>query len=182
MRAGAGRDHLGLRHAPPSDPRLCADARGHRFRRRLRLADLRGQPTAWSHSPAATAARQLRQAQPRRRARHRLWPYEPDRGAPGAARPARAGDRLCRLDRPVDRAAPALRSLSQRPHGEPDCRSRFVTRAQLDGQRTRRLPRTLAQLQASRAGRRAGARSRPSRADGSAGARDRPARTQPKVG
>ena len=39
--------------------------------------------------------------------------------APGVARPSGPGDRLCRLDRPVDRPARPLRDPRQRPAGRP---------------------------------------------------------------
>ena len=65
--------------------------------------------------------------------------------APGAARPPGPGDRLCRLDRPLDRPASPLRALPQRRAINP--RSvRFASRAQLVGRRARRVPRPAASL------------------------------------
>ena len=58
---------------------------------------------------------------------------------------ARAGDRLCRLDWAVDRAAPALRSVSQRPSHQ-SATVKFVTRAQLGRRELARFREALGRL------------------------------------
>ena len=63
--------------------------------------------------------RQFRQAGACRRPGHRLRPYEPHRGARGHASTDGASDRLCRLDRPVDRPAPPLGGVAQRREHQP---------------------------------------------------------------
>ncbi len=61
--------------------------------------------------------RQIHPHPPRQRLRDRLWPHvgvRPRHGAGQEGAPG-PGDRLCRLDRAVDRRAPALRDSDQRP-------------------------------------------------------------------
>jgi hypothetical protein len=134
----AGRITSRYRHAPPSDPRLCADAWRGRLWRRLRHADLRGERRDVVTSPGARRARQLCADRPRRRHGHRLCAHEPHRGRSPARGCGRAGDRLCRLDRAFDRPAPALRSLSNGSKVEPAV-IRFTVAAQVDGQGAGRL-------------------------------------------
>src|SRR4029077_1849513 len=55
----------------------------------------------------------------RLRARHAVWTLEPIQRLSGRDRASRRRDRLCRIDRPVDRCAPALRNSRQREINQP---------------------------------------------------------------
>ena len=116
--AGRRRHHaLRLRFPPPSDPRLFQDAHRRRLVGTLRHADLRlGQ----RHGGARRLGRRLRQIRAReaqQRLRDRLRPHVGIRARhrAGQARAPGTGDRLRRLDRPLDRRACALRDRGQRP-------------------------------------------------------------------
>ena len=112
---------LQLRHAPPPDPRLFAHAPGHRLRRAAMARRSSRRPTASSsfagwHGGHGNYVKLDHGGG----SGHRLCAYEPHRGrSPAQQRPARPGDRLCRLDRPLDRPAPPLRGLSQRRGDQP---------------------------------------------------------------
>ena len=140
----AGPGHLGLRHAPPPDPRLRAGCTpGIDF-------------GAAYGSPIFAVDRRRRCTFAGRHGGHGNYvrlehggglgtgyaPHEPHRGLAGRARAARPGDRLRRLDRALDRAAPALRDVPQTAATVNPLGVSFVTRAQLVGQRAGRVPRT----------------------------------------
>ena len=117
--AGARADDLGLRLPHPSDPRLSPVPPRARRRRPPRHADRRDHRRPGRPRRLGRRLRQYRRAPPCRRAFDALRPYEPDRGLRRPARPPGPGDRLCRLDRPLDRPPSPLRNVPQRPAGRP---------------------------------------------------------------
>ena len=136
--AGAGPGHLQFRHALPPDPRLFAHAQGHGFPRRLRHADPRRHRRPRDRAPAGPAATASRCGSAMPAASPPAISHMSRIAAqPGQPRAAGPGDRLCRLDRPVDRAAPPLRDVPQR-RDDQSALGRFTTRAQLARQRAGR--------------------------------------------
>ena len=110
-------DALWLRLAAPPDPRLLAHAYRRRLGHRLRHADLRLRQRRDRKHRLGRRLRQVYQHQASERLRDGLRPHVGLRQGHGG-RQARApgpGDRLCRLDRPLDRRARALRNQGQRP-------------------------------------------------------------------
>jgi murein DD-endopeptidase MepM/ murein hydrolase activator NlpD len=119
--------------------------------------------------------RQCGAARPRRGAPDALLPHEPDRGARRPERAARAGNRLCRLNRALYRPAPSLRNVSRWPAGESGQRPVRHSRAAIR-QRSAPIPRIADGDQGCRARRstgRFGTDRRRERA-GAGEARDRP--------
>ena len=115
---GAHRHHaLRLRVAAPSHLRLHQDAHRHRLGGADGDAHLCVRQWCDREGRLGIRLRQIHPHQAHQRLRDRLWPHDrlrPRHGA-GRAGPPGPGDRLCRLDRPVDRRPCALRNPGQWP-------------------------------------------------------------------
>ena len=115
VRKPVGRRHhaLRLRHPPPSDPRLHQDAHRRRLGGADRHADLRRRQRRRSRRPAGKSATASTSCIRHTNGYETAYGHMTRLCARHGGRQARApgpGDRLRRLDRPVDRRARALRN------------------------------------------------------------------------
>jgi hypothetical protein len=109
-----------LRLAHPPDPRHQDLPHRHRHRRPLRHADQGGRQRQGDHGLLVRRLRQLQHRRPRRRPLDPLRAPELDDRLVRPGRLARPGDRVRRLDGPLDGPASALRDAGQWAAGRPD--------------------------------------------------------------